>query len=82
MTTSVAAIAEFVKVNDATAAVASVDATVVIVPQTLLRVTEVVMLVACVTVPPAPVAYPTPPVAEVDRIDPVAATLAKLLAVG
>ena len=55
ITTSVAAISVFVRVNDANVPVVVVVLKRVIFPVGLLSVTPVVRLVACVTVPPAPV---------------------------
>src|ERR1043166_3501967 len=67
-TTSVAATAEFVTVNDAAVALPAA-ANSVIAPQAVLSVTPVVLDVICVTAPPAPVAKPRGPVdAARDRI--------------
>lgn len=56
ITTSVAAIVEFVRVNETVAAPPSEALFIVIWPTTLSSVTPVDLLVACVTVPPDPVA--------------------------
>ena len=73
-TTSSAAIALFVIVNETGVWCDSDALCIVIWPQIALSVTAVALLVSCVTTPPAPVAYPTPADAEVERMELAAVT--------